>query len=510
MVVITEHLENLNISREYNISRPRVYEALRWLINNNPLYQDVIIDNDAQILQEDLIRVTQAINNENAQNNNQAFLSLLLYQLWEKQTNTNDAYKMINNSIRVLRASWHQGNNQVFNTNHAGSQCCAMVLANITRAAILAPHSWTNNILNTYMLEGDAIYAEIRQLSIDNPLVPPIDKTGYLEICHFGVIRDSFVMYSCSFRIVYDEETDLVGCLRDSVNKQDFRMTLKEALTTMFTNHKAGVLIATSKSLGVMNYNDKYYFTDSHACGPNGASASDTHGKACVVECGSLDDLIRVCKRATGSEHNLHQSSQVTYPINTSHEVETNLNQATQQYQRLLVSPTITSQSENERNVTCQIETIPVHTSVMAPIDSTQPTEEQVLDVSNNVNKITRKTTDNIVNVAYEWKAEEFAWFFLLPYRVNGLNQPRNIKISPLDYFQYRILGNNTRFQRNDYLFYALSMFEHHRVKSTISACCKKVEGQDGKVDDVHLYLKSLRGSAAYWRTSLNELLAQI
>ncbi|GFR03235.1 ATP-dependent DNA helicase [Trichonephila clavata] len=170
MVVITEHLENLNISREYNISRPRVYEALRWLINNNPLYQDVITDNDAQILQEDLIRVTQAINNENAQNNNQALLETATVSAVGEATNTNDAYKMINNSIRVLRASWHQGNNQVFNTNHAVSQCCAMVLANITRAAILAPHSWTNNILNTNMLEGDAIYAEIRQLSIDNPL----------------------------------------------------------------------------------------------------------------------------------------------------------------------------------------------------------------------------------------------------------------------------------------------------------------------------------------------------
>ncbi|GFR11956.1 ATP-dependent DNA helicase [Trichonephila clavata] len=165
-------------------------------------------------------------------------------------------------------------------------------------------------------------------------------------------------MYSCSFRIVYDEETDLVGCLRDSVNKQDFGMTLKEALTTMFTNHNAGVSIATSKSLGVMNYYNKYYFTDSHAFGSNGASASDTHGKTCVIECSSLDDLVRVCKRATGSgniqctlnyidvhmtdrltvnanittEHNLHQSLQVTYPINISHEVETNLNQATQQY----------------------------------------------------------------------------------------------------------------------------------------------------------------------------------
>ncbi|GFY61705.1 ATP-dependent DNA helicase [Trichonephila inaurata madagascariensis] len=212
----------------------------------------------------------------------------------------------------------------------------------------------------------------------------------------------------------------------------------------------------------------------------------------------SLDDLVRVCKRATSSgnvqytlnyidvhmidrltgnanittEYNLHQSLQVTSPVNISRKIETNLNQATQQHQRLLISPTIISLSENVRNITCQTETIPVHTSVMNPIDGTQPTEVQVLDVSNNVNKITRKTTDNIVNVAPERKAEEFAWFFLMPCGKHGLNQPRNIKISPLNYFQYRILGNDTRTQRNDHLFYALSMFEYHKVNSTISACC--------------------------------------
>ncbi|GFY46810.1 hypothetical protein TNIN_204191 [Trichonephila inaurata madagascariensis] len=99
------------------------------------------------------------------------------------------------------------------------------------------------------MLEGDAIYVEIRQLPIDNPLVPPTDETCYLEIRHFSVIRDSFMRYSCSFKIEYDEETYLVGCLRDSGNHQYYGMALKEALTTMFTNHKAGILITTSKSL---------------------------------------------------------------------------------------------------------------------------------------------------------------------------------------------------------------------------------------------------------------------
>lgn len=53
-------------------------------------------------------------------------------------------------------------------------------------------------------------------------------------------------------------------------------------------------------------------------------------------------------------------------------------------------------------------------------------------------------------------------------------------------------------------------MFENHKVKSAIAACGKKIQGQDGMIDDVQLYLKNLRGSAAYWRTALNDLIAQI
>ncbi len=51
-------------------------------------------------------------------------------------------------------------------------------------------------------------------------------------------------------------------------------------------------------------------------------------------------------------------------------------------------------------------------------------------------------------------------------------------------------MGSDTRFQRNDYLFYALSMTEYYEVKSTIAACAKKVESHDGMVDDLHLYLR--------------------
>ena len=53
-------------------------------------------------------------------------------------------------------------------------------------------------------------------------------------------------------------------------------------------------------------------------------------------------------------------------------------------------------------------------------------------------------------------------------------------------------------------------MFEVHRVKASIAACGKKIRGQYGMVDDVHLYIKNLRGTGAFWNSALHELLARI
>ncbi|KAG5685138.1 hypothetical protein PVAND_014332 [Polypedilum vanderplanki] len=64
LVVITETLENLNSSREYRISRERVYAALRWLIANNPLYHDVTVNNSARLETQDIIRVIPAETNQ--------------------------------------------------------------------------------------------------------------------------------------------------------------------------------------------------------------------------------------------------------------------------------------------------------------------------------------------------------------------------------------------------------------------------------------------------------------
>jgi len=135
---------------------------------------------------------------------------------------------------------------------------------------------------------------------------------------------------------------------------------------------------------------------------------------------------------------------------------------------------------------------IEVQTSVMAPIDCAQPIVDNELEVSGNIHEIRRKTRYNIVNTEHEHRAEELAWYFLFPYGINGWGEQREIKITPLDYYQQRILGSDLRFQRNDYLFYTLSMFEYKRIKATIQACLKKLVGPDGKIEDLHLITKSI------------------
>ncbi|GFV85977.1 uncharacterized protein TNCV_203571 [Trichonephila clavipes] len=80
----------------------------------------------------------------------------------------------------------------------------------------------------------------------------------------------------------------------------------------------------------------------------------------------------------------------------------------------------------------------------MAPIDCAEPNVEDGVEISDNRNEIRRKTKINIVNEVHEWKAEEYAWYFHFSYGKNRLREQRDVPITPLDYFQYRILGNIT------------------------------------------------------------------
>ncbi|KAG5674477.1 hypothetical protein PVAND_004445 [Polypedilum vanderplanki] len=493
LVVITESLENLNSTREYRISRERVYTALRWLITNNPLYHDVTVNNSACLETRDIIRVIPAETNQQPNTNEST----------TAEPSTRSAYVPIDkkkNVSRILRASWHQANLNVF-PEFGGTQCFAMVLANIVRAAILPPSRWTKNILDENMIEGDSIFAQIHYETSANTQAFPIDGSGYLSIRNLDIIKHDFIMYDNVFALEFDDEWVCTGSLQDNINDGVIGRTLLNAIRMLFIEHKAGVLVCESKSLGLMHYDDKYYFTDSHSCGPAGASAAN--GKACIIECNTIEELHRIVRRAV---HSKNVPFVINY-IDVIHKVnaiERNTARA-QALQGVETTPIV-----QEINYQQNDQHIPVQTSLMAPIDFDLPDVEDVLIENENIDEIVRKTKDNIVNINHEKKAEEYAWFHLFPYGINGLRETRDVDITVLDYYQQRIIGIDPRFQSVEYLFYALSMYEYHRIQSTINACGKKVRGRDGVVEDLHLHMRSLRGSAAYWRTAFNELTAMI
>lgn len=184
IIVVTERLENLNITREFTIYREKVYSALRWLITNTLLYRDVRIDNYAQIDDQELVRLS---------------LPELPEEEESERNVIRNAFIPINDVARIMRASWHQGDHNVFTSGYTGVQCSAMSLANIVRAAILNPNQWDVNILNTNMLTGDSLYCRIRAQLQPNEL----NETGYLEIQNFHFVRQNVQMYDKQFSLDY-------------------------------------------------------------------------------------------------------------------------------------------------------------------------------------------------------------------------------------------------------------------------------------------------------------------
>ncbi|KAG8319249.1 hypothetical protein J6590_095913 [Homalodisca vitripennis] len=262
IVVITERLENINVTRQFSISKQKVYDALNWLILNNPLYKDVTINPNVMIEENYIIRVEEVPVEIAVETN-------------EEPTENASAYMSISDCSRIICASWHQGNDLIFTSGFAGVQCCAMALANILRACVLSPQNWSTNNLN--MITGDQIYSNIRFKAERNLAANPIGNDQYLLVRNFTVIQDDLVVFSKKFQITCDEEPSIYGNLNDKLNEANFGSTLRQGLEDLFMVHNAGILITGGQSFGVMHYDNKYYFCNSHSCGQNGSRANDNN-----------------------------------------------------------------------------------------------------------------------------------------------------------------------------------------------------------------------------------------
>ena len=99
-----------------------------------------------------------------------------------------------------------------------------------------------------------------------------------------------------------------------------------------------------------------------------------------------------------------------------------------------------------------------------------------------------------------------------------GFNYPREIKLSPSEYFIQRLMNADERFSKDAfYVFMAAAIVEKHGLERHIDIC-----GVKGKIDSlsngeikVHLndafgVFKKIKGTPKYWQTAKNELIAKV
>lgn len=103
------------------------------------------------------------------------------------------------------------------------------------------------------------------------------------------------------------------------------------------------------------------------------------------------------------------------------------------------------------------------------------------------------------------------SWYFRFLDGKNGFAEDREISLTPLDYFQARVMGSDRLFQRTDYLSFALFIVEYFRAKTSVSISCRVRQVDhtaQGLRDNMHRIMRNIRGSASYWRRVGLELIA--
>ncbi|GFR12667.1 uncharacterized protein TNCT_13101 [Trichonephila clavata] len=98
---LTPTLENINISREFSIDRPRANRALKWLVAENELYKDVVMDKQSRIEESDYVRVQLA-----AAVQEQEEREIEIHQ-------RGNVYMPVNDISRIIRAPWYQSNETI-------------------------------------------------------------------------------------------------------------------------------------------------------------------------------------------------------------------------------------------------------------------------------------------------------------------------------------------------------------------------------------------------------------
>ncbi|XP_022817720.1 uncharacterized protein LOC111350390 isoform X1 [Spodoptera litura] len=509
LILIIESLENIQRSKEFVVDIDKLKIALSWLMSNNVLYRDVRPHFSNAIDISESIQVT----GELPDHEEEPVAAM-------RPTRNIDNFKHLNDDISILRGSYHQGDAR-FSSESQGRQCTAIATVSCVAFHLIDPNSLCQSDIDYILIIGDKYYCDCiaTRPNIDDSNSEYLAATELLPYITFNRQQVNITGY---------EQPIYNGHLVNDDSENSFP-NLKNALNRFFNEHSYGLITSNLTTVAVHCKRElesvTYFLFDSHARGAKGFKAP-LHGTACCMRFKNIDSLYNVLRRNLTVKNSSNPYTLNVYSLTAlfltlvsciDNQPEPNTNNSVPISNSTIQAGEHALQRPRNLESTMLIET----TSMLCGVEETVPALESVVDF-NNVNSVTelrlaeiKRKTAPPLNFERERRLEELAWYFLFPDGKNGLHEERNIPITPLDYFQSRIMSNDRRFHRNDYLFYALSVVEYYRAKSSISVSCRMRQAQgeqtpQGLVDNIHLTMRNIRGSASYWRKCCSELIAMV
>ena len=132
------------------------------------------------------------------------------------------------------------------------------------------------------------------------------------------------------------------------------------------------------------------------------------------------------------------------------------------------------------------------------------------------------------LNILKDPNVEVLAFPDLFPSGKFGLSALRDIKLTHTKYFNQRLLNYTQRFASDtDYIFYANFVSQQTNLQNQIHVAMRKVSGRNISAgmlsenfkervknfvvnEEAYTFMNSVKGSAAYWKNMLSDVLAMV
>ena len=147
--------------------------------------------------------------------------------------------------------------------------------------------------------------------------------------------------------------------------------------------------------------------------------------------------------------------------------------------------------------------------------------------LGNEIYNIAPGQNTHPVSIMTDKKCEELTFPTLFPKGRFGYMKERKIKLTPVKYFNARLIHYSGRFATNpEYVFFAQFVIEQKKVSYSINIALKKIQGQPPTASQIksdvnklkslvcqeqaYLFLRQIPGIPPYWQKFMYEVIAMV